>query len=57
MKFDEALAVLVEDCEGLTEFAVDARYEDFLEYNTEPIARRAVEAAERVCTLIQQRLR
>ena len=55
-KFDNTLAVFADDCDALTEFAVDARYEDFIEYNSEPVARRAVAASERVCNAIRDRM-
>ncbi|HZK75606.1 MAG TPA: HEPN domain-containing protein [Candidatus Kapabacteria bacterium] len=55
-RFDDSLAVFAEDCDALTEFAIDARYEDFIEYNSEPVARRAVAASERVCSAIRERI-
>jgi hypothetical protein len=48
--------VFAEDCDALTEFAVDARYEDFIEYNSEPVALRAVAASDRICAAIRERI-
>ncbi|HET6401865.1 MAG TPA: HEPN domain-containing protein [Candidatus Kapabacteria bacterium] len=55
-RFDDGLAGFAEDCDALTEFAVDARYEDFIEYNSEPVARRAIAASDRICNALRERM-
>ena len=57
ISFDSTLSGATEDCEVLSQFSVAARYEDFTAYDTEPVARRAVEASERVCDAIRARIK
>ncbi len=53
--FDPSLVDLLEDCEMLTDFAVDARYE-FDDRPSEMAAREAIQAARRVTNAIKDRL-
>jgi HEPN domain-containing protein len=53
---DPSLEVLIEDCDHLSFFSVDARYPEFEGVYDEEAARRAVAASERICNAIQDRL-
>ncbi len=53
--FDVSLASLEQDCESLSDYAVETRYPDIFEPD-EPSARRAIAAAERIVQAIQSRL-
>jgi HEPN domain-containing protein len=54
-QYDPSLEYLIEDCEMLTDFAVDARYE-YDDRPSEMTAREAIEAARRVTEAIRSRL-
>ncbi|MSU34245.1 MAG: HEPN domain-containing protein [Pedosphaera sp.] len=54
--FDGYLRRLIEDCDKLTEFAVDIRYPDIPVEAEEQAGRQAAVLAERICVAIRARL-
>jgi HEPN domain-containing protein len=54
--FDPSLDSLIEECDALNRFAVNARYEEFEDSFDEAAAREAVEAAKHICTAIRERI-
>jgi HEPN domain-containing protein len=56
LPYDSTVAALRDDCQRLTDYAVDIRYPDIPIADEERIAREAVAMAERICAAIRQRL-
>ena len=57
MKFDMSLNRLINDCEHLSYFSVEARYPENEESYTEAVALDAIAASDRICTAIQERIK
>ncbi len=55
-KFEPNLRDLLEDCDKLTDYAVDVRYPDIPTSVEEQVGREAVALAERICEAIRSRL-
>ena len=55
-KFDPSLQGLAQDCEKLTEFAVDIRYPDIPLEAEEETGREAVKLAGQICEAVRARL-
>ena len=54
LPFEAALEALREDCERLSQYAVDVRYPDIGTKIEEAIGREAVAAAERICEVVRR---
>lgn len=54
LAFEAALEELREDCERLSQYAVDVRYPDIGTKIEEDIGRKAVGAAERICEVVRR---
>jgi HEPN domain-containing protein len=56
LPFDATLEELREDCERLSQFAVDVRYPDIGTKMEEAMGREAIAAAERICRVLRRLL-
>lgn len=54
-RFDPTLGALLNDCQALSDHAVDSRYPDMLGDDAEKLARDAVEMCDRICRAIAER--